>query len=253
MPDIARTWSPARLRTAARLGAVLLPLFVCAILHAFRTDITATTCVLILVLVVVGAAATGDRIAGLLAAISAGVWFDYFLAPPYLTFTISSRDDIEATVLLVLISIAVTEVALWGRRQQARASRRSGYLDGVVGAAQAVSAGEAPTSAVLDIVSHEILGVLDADGIRFVDGAVQDSRVAVLDHDGVLTRNGHTVDVDRTGLPSNEYIAIPVRRGRHVVGHFLLTATSSVSYPSREQRRVAVLLADQVSGALDPR
>jgi hypothetical protein len=36
-----------------------------------------------------------------------------------------------------------------------------------------------------------------------------------------------------------------------VVGHFLLTATSQVTYPSAEQRRVAVLLADQVAAAVD--
>jgi K+-sensing histidine kinase KdpD len=251
MPDIARNWSPARWRTAARAGAVVLPLLVCAVLHAVRDDVTAATGVLILVLLVVGAAATGDRIAGLLAAISAGLWFDYFLAPPYLTFAITDRDDIEATVLLVLISIAVTEVALWGRRQQAGASRRAGYLDGVLGAAQAVSEGEAPRSAVLDLASRQITEVLAADSIRFVEGPVSDPRVAVLDHDGVLTRNGHAVDVDRVGLPSDEYVAIPVRRGSRVVGHFLLTATATISYPSREQRRVAVLLADQVSGALE--
>jgi K+-sensing histidine kinase KdpD len=251
MTEIASSWSPARWRTVARGGAVVVPLLVCVVLYTFRDDVPAATGVLMLVLVVVGSAATGDRVAGLLAALSAGAWFDFFLAPPYLTFSISSRDDIEATVLLVLISAAVTEVALWGRRQQARASRRSGYLEGVLGAAQAVSEGDAPPAAVLDIVSREIAEVLDADGIRFIEGPVHDSRVALLDHDGVLTRNGHPVDVDRIGLPSDEYVAILVRRGSRVVGHFLLTASANVSYPSQEQRRVAVLLADQVSGALD--
>jgi hypothetical protein len=53
------------------------------------------------------------------------------------------------------------------------------------------------------------------------------------------------------GLPSNEYVAILVRRESRVVGHFLVTATTHVSYPSREQRRVAVLLADQVAAAVD--
>jgi GAF domain-containing protein len=75
--------------------------------------------------------------------------------------------------------------------------------------------------------------------------------VAVLDHDGEVTRGDHAVDVDRVGLPSNDFIAIPVRRGSRVVGHFLLTATSHATYPSAEQRRVAVLLADQVAAAVD--
>jgi GAF domain-containing protein len=74
--------------------------------------------------------------------------------------------------------------------------------------------------------------------------------VAVLDHDGEVTRGDHVVDVDRVGLPSLDYVAIPVRRGSRVVGHFLVTATSQVCYPTPEQRRVAVLLADQVAAAV---
>jgi hypothetical protein len=50
-------------------------------------------------------------------------------------------------------------------------------------------------------------------------------------------------------MPTNEYL--PVRRGTRVVGHFLVTAASHVAYPSHEQRRVAVLLADQVAAAVD--
>ena len=42
-------------------------------------------------------------------------------------------DDVEAAALLVIIGAAVTEVALWGHRQQSRANRRAGYLDGVLG------------------------------------------------------------------------------------------------------------------------
>ncbi|WP_240617053.1 hypothetical protein [Nocardioides speluncae] len=63
----------------------------------------------------------------------------------------------------------------------------------------------------------------------------------------VLTRGGHAVDVERVGLPTDEYVAVPVQRDSEVVGHFLVTATSHVTYPTREQRRVAVLLADQIA------
>jgi K+-sensing histidine kinase KdpD len=247
MSEPPLNWSPARWESAVRAAAVLVPLVVCAILYAFRSDLPAATDVLILVLVVVGAAATGDRVAGLLAAISAGLWFDFFLAPPYGTFRINDAHDIEVAVLLVLISIAVTEVALWGRRQQGRASRRSGYLDGVLSAARAVAEGDAPSSTVTDLVAGQIADVLGADAAHFVKGPITDGRVAVLDHDGVVTRDGHEIDVDRVGLPTNEYTAVPVRRGTHDVGHFLLTTAANVSYPTREQRRVAVLLADQVA------
>jgi hypothetical protein len=97
-------------RTPARIGAILLPLATCAILSTLRDSITAATAVLVLVLWVVAAAATGDRFAGVLAALSGGVWFDFFLTEPYQRFTIADPDDIEATVLSVLIGVGVTAV-----------------------------------------------------------------------------------------------------------------------------------------------
>lgn len=237
-------------RPAVRVAAVVAPLLTCAILSTVRDTVTAATSVLALVVWVVAAAATGDRLAGILAAVSAGAWFDFFLTEPYLRFTIADSDDIEATVLLVLISFAVTEVALWGHRQQAQAARRSGYLDGVVDAARAVADGDAPMATLVNVVGGHIVDVLGAVSCRYIEGPVYDARVTTLDHDGVLTRAGRPVDVERDGLPTDEYVAVPVRRGHQVLGHFLVTATSRAIYPTREQRRVAVLLADQLAGVL---
>jgi K+-sensing histidine kinase KdpD len=42
------------------------------------------------------------------------VWFDFFLTQPYERFTITRRTDIETTVLLLVIGVAVTEIAVWG-------------------------------------------------------------------------------------------------------------------------------------------
>lgn len=230
--------------------AVVAPLVTCAALGLVRDHVAAASAVLVLVLWVVAAAATGDRVAGVLAALSGAVWFDFFLTAPYLRFTIEDSDDIEATVLLVLIGLAVTEIALWGYRQQAVAARRSGYLDGVVGTARAVADGATPAAAVIDLAADQILRVLDADECRYVSGPVQDARVATIDHDGVVTRNGRATNTERNGLPTDEYVAVPVLRGRDTLGHFLVTATSHVARPTREQRRVAVLLADQVATAI---
>ena len=151
----------------------------------------------------------------------------------------------------MLIGAGVTEIALWGHRQQARAARRSGYLEGVLGAARIVSEGTTPTSTLIEVVAHQIADVLGADDCRFVTGPIHDTRIALLDHDGVITRGGHTVDVGRVGLPHDEYVALLVRKGPSVIGHFLVSAAATVTYPSRERRQVAVLLADQVAAALD--
>lgn len=251
MTERVTEWSRAsRWPSVVRVASVIVPLVTCAVFGAFRDEVAAPTVVLVLVLWVVAAASTGDRWAAVLAALSGAAWFDFFLTEPYLRFTIADPDDVEATVLLVVIGLAVTEVALWGHRQQASAARRSGYLDGVLGAARTVAEGDAPQAALVDLVGREIAEVLGADEARFVPGPVHDARFAVLDHDGVLTRGGHQVDVDRVGLPTDEYVAVVVHRGPQVVGHFLITATSRITYPDMERRRVAVLLADQVAAAL---
>jgi hypothetical protein len=73
----------------------------------------------------------------------------------------------------------------------------------------------------------------------------------VLGRDGSVTRSGLTLDVDRSGLPIDEVILLPVQVGGRQRGYFTLTA-ARVSRPSVQQRRVAVLLADQLSALLDP-
>ncbi len=233
-----------------RVLAVVVPAVVCSLLATVRDSVTAATCVLVLVLCVVAAAATGDRVAGLLAAVSSGAFFDLFLTEPYGSLSISRADDVEAAVLLVLISLAVTEITLWGHRQRERASRHLGYLEGVLGTARAVAEGELPASAVVRIVESQIAQVLEVESARFVEGPVRDNRVALLDHEGDVTRGGRPVDVTRSGFPTDEYVAVPVRRGSVVVGHFLLSSATRTAYPSIEQRQVAVLLADQVAVAV---
>jgi K+-sensing histidine kinase KdpD len=233
--------------TFVRSVAVLLPLLVCSVLATVRDLVPAASAALVLVLCVVGVAATGDRFAGVIAALSSGAWFDFFLTEPYLRLTIDDSDDVQVAVLLVLIGVSVTELALWGRRQQDQASLRSGYLDGVLSAAATVAEADTGPDRVAAVVGDHIAGVLGADRCAYVVGPVHDPRVAVLDRDGVLTQHGQHRDAARAGLPVNDYVALEVRRSGRVIGHFLVTSSTRVARPSREQCLVAVLLADQVA------
>lgn len=239
-----------RHRGALVVVAAVAPLVVSAVLGAFRGSVTTVTAALVLVLVVVAAAATGERLAGFVAALSGGVWFDFFLTEPYRSLKITDRDDIEATVLLLLVGGAVTEIALWGRRQQARSSRRAGYLDGVFGTADIVAAQGGPSSALTDHVAREIVEILAIDSCRFAAPGTPGGASARLEHDGSVTQRGHAVDVSRGGLPTDDLIALDVRRGGVSHGQFLLTSSTGIVRPSLEQRRVVVLLADQVGAAL---
>lgn len=231
-------------------AAVVLPLLACAVLAVWRDSITTTTDVLILVAIVVAASATGDRAIGIVAALSSAVWFDFFLTEPQFRFEITDANDVEATILLLVIGTLVTEVALWGHRQQARASRRSGYLDGVLATAELVLEPEESVDHLADRVAAQIAEVLDVSRCRFVHGSDYDPDMALLDHHGGVTRRGRQLDVERDGLPTNDETVLLVRRGDEVVGYFVLTAAADIARPSLEQRRVAVLLADQVASLL---
>lgn len=236
--------------SAVIAASAAAPLPACAVLAAFRGSITNTTATLILVLIVVAAASTGVRIAGISAAISSGLWFDIFLTEPYGRLTITDRNDIEATLLLVAIGAAVTEVALWGHRQQAQASRRSGYLDGVLGTAELIALQHEKPDALIDHVAAQITEVLGIDGSRYVPSPLADPRTPLLNHQGMLTRQGRDVDVDRNGLPTDDEIALLVRHGDSTLGRFQLNAATRVARPSLQQRRVAVLLADQIAAII---
>ena len=97
---------------AAVLAGLAAPPAVTAVLIPFRASLPNTDAALVLVLVVVAAAAAGHRVSGALAA-----------------------------VLILAVGIAVTEMAVRGRKQQEAAARRAGYLDGISAAASAVAAG----------------------------------------------------------------------------------------------------------------
>lgn len=230
--------------------AVLAPLLASAGLAGVRTSVAPATSALVLVLVVVAVAATGDRLVGFVAALSSGACFDVFLTEPYGRFTIKNASDVEVTVLLVLVGVAVTEIALWGRRQQARSSRRAGYLDGVLGTSKIIAVRESSHEALIDHVAKQIVQLLDIDDCQFVPGAGPGPQDAILDHDGHVMARGHRVNTEHDGLPTDERIGLIVRQGGVVHGQFVLTAASRIARPSVEQLGVAVLLADQVGAAL---
>ena len=238
-----------RARTLALTAAVLAPVVVGALLSLARDLVANNNATLVFVLVVVAVAATGYRAAGILAALVSTASFDFFLTQPYLTFTINDRDDVEAAVLLALIGLAVTEIALWGRRQQARASMRAGYLDGVVSTARLAASGATPPAEVVELIGRQISDLLELDGSRFDVGPSDPDRPR-LDADGTVMWRGRLVDVEREGLPTLDLVELPVTFAGVDHGRYLLTSTSAVRRPGLERRRVAVTLAEQAAAAL---
>ena len=231
----------------AVLAGVFGPPALCAVLVPFRHSFANTDAALVLVAGVVAVAALGNRLGGWLAAISAGIWFDFFLTKPYEHFSITSRTDIETTLLLFVVGGGVTEIAVWGRRQHARAGQQAAYLAGLHDASEVVAAGGSPTE-LADRVGQLLTDILGLEKCHFHFGTGRGN--PRLQHDGAVTWGGTRLDVDNEGFPSNEETELLVSAGGRFWGRFLMTPAPE-SRPNLKQRLVAVSLADQVGAALD--
>jgi K+-sensing histidine kinase KdpD len=228
--------------------ALAAPLALAAILVPFRASFPNTDAALAMLLVVVAVAANGYRLAGILAALSAAVWFDFFLTRPYEQFTITRRTDIETTILLLIIGVAVTELAVWGRRQYTAASRRAGYLEGINAAAQSVAAGDSP-STLIDQVTRQLTQLLSLQSCRFQYGVAGLGQPARMRHDGTVTMARRAWDVDTNGFPPGTDTELLVESGGVFQGRFLMTPLPGAR-PLLEQRLLAVAFADQVGASL---
>ena len=233
---------------------LVAPLVACLILLPFRNSVPNTSVALLLVLVVVGVASGGDRLAGLLAALSAGLGFDFFLTRPYQSFSITSAADVQTTLLLLGVGVAVTEIAYRRREQQAMASKRRGYLEGVEAVAKIAADGSSSPSALIERVADQIVQVMGLERCRFDYGMGLD--YPRLEPDGSVRLRNQSWAVDSFGLPTDKDTELAVKSGGRFMGRFLLRARPRTR-PTQAERMVAAALAAQVGAALgayrDPR
>ena len=230
-----------------RVLAVIAPLAVAAALQLVIDYLANSAAALVLVLVVVGAAATGDRIAGVLAALASALGFDFFLTPPYFQLRIDSAEDAELAVLLLVVGLAVSELASWGIRQSVAATEQAGFVQGALESA-ILAGGSIGTADGLRRAAEGIRKVLGAQSVSFVYGD-HDAGAAVINQDGSVRRRGKDLDIAVVGLPrdGSDYAAIPIARNGAQIGYFQVRNPTRTVRPSRDQLRVAALLASQWS------
>ncbi|MGO4597139.1 DUF4118 domain-containing protein [Terrabacter sp. 2RAF25] len=230
-----------------RYAGLLLPVGVAALLATARDAVQGSTAAMALVVVVVAASAFGDRLAGVLSALSAAASFDFFLVAPYYSLSIHSRDDVELALALLAVGVAVTEIASWGRRQQAAAHLREGYLHGLAELLDLpLTATVEQTSRTIGTAISQALG---ADRAEWAAGhpAWND---AVVTLDGRLRLGARNLSAGKASLPTDSFTALPVCAHGRLMGHFRVVSSTHVVRPSAEQLRVALLLADRMATAL---
>jgi hypothetical protein len=232
----------------AVVAGLVLPIAVAAVLVPFRASFVTTASALILVAVVVGVASIGNRGAGFLAAVSASLWFDFFLTKPYERFAITQRADIETAVSLFVVGIAVTELAARSRHHRGVASEKSDYV-GIIYHLSEMAAAGAPAEQVLAHASDELIALLHLRSCRY-DARLVERRAGRIEPDGHVYLGSVRWGAEHMGLPGKE-LEILVRARGQVVGGFVLEPTPA--WPvSKERCLVAIAVADQVGSVFTP-
>jgi K+-sensing histidine kinase KdpD len=231
---------------AAIAAALAVPLVVVAVLLPFRASWSNTNVALLLVVAVVAVAALGNRVAGALAAVSAAAWFDFFFTRPFERFAIAKPADVTTAVLLLLVGLAVSQLAARARRLQVIAITDAGYLAQIHDTAELTQTARSP-DAVVDHVKQQLTGLLDLQACRFEYGSLL-GHPPRLEPDGTVMAGQRRWNVELAGLPEDE-IELRTFGNGQFYGRFMLQPKPG-SRPSLQARLVAVTLADQAGRAL---
>jgi K+-sensing histidine kinase KdpD len=227
--------------------ALLVPPAAAAALIPARNHTDNANIALGLVVVVVAVATLGQRLATVVSAASAALWFDFFQTRPYYSFTINTHDDIVNAVLLLAVGVAVGEIAIRMRRHLLAARTGSDDIAHLHAVAELIAAGETPDMAVVS-VAGELRRLLDLKDCIFERAPFeQDSHFSRLERSGNVVFGGLNWGVGTMGLPG-KHVELVVQGYGYVFGRYLLTPTPGrpVSF---DRRIIAVALADQVAAA----
>jgi uncharacterized protein DUF4118 len=226
-------------------AALAVPLVAAVILLPFRASWSNTNVALLLVVVVVAVAAIGNRAAGALAAVWTAIWFDYFFTVPYDRFTIRSSSDVTTFVLLLVVGLAVSQLAARARHLKVVTITDEGYLSLIHETAALAQTATSP-AAVAEHVRAQLVSLLDLQECRFEYGTLL-GHPPRLEQDGTVRLGYSRWDVAQFGFPAEEVELRTFGNGQYY-GRFMLKPKPAAK-PSLQARLVAATLADQVGRA----
>lgn len=224
----------------------LAPVAVGAALVGLRDHIQNTNVALILVVVVVAAAAIGGRLAGATAAVVSALSFTFFHTQPYLRLTIGSADDVETTVLLLVVGLVVGHITAGSMRAQASAAESSLEIRRIHRVAERAARGQEAAD-VVEAAQGELVELLTLRACRF-EAQPFVTTLPRLERSGLLDQRVWRYRNEGFEL-SPEGVELPVYGRGQQLGRFVLEPTVGVGV-SLDRRVVAVAIADQVGAAL---
>ena len=226
------------------------PIAVAAALVALRDHLLNANVALILVLVVVLAAVGGGRSAGAAAAVSAALSFNFFHTMPYLTLEIDSADDVETTLLLLAVGLAVGQLASYRRHPVRTGESMSDEVRRIHRVATVAEPGRHTSADMIMAAQHELTELLRLQTCQF-EAFPFAQPLPRLERSGVVAVMEYLGPEGGFALPA-EGAELPVFGRGNVLGRFVLVPQPDTTV-SLEQRVVAVAIADQVGAALADR
>lgn len=227
--------------------AGLGPVLVAGALVGVRGEVDNANVALVLVLVVVGAAVTGGWQAGALAAVMSTLSFDFFHTKPYLSLTIASADDVETTLLLLLVGVGTGLLASHAQRAAAAAETGSAEIRRIHRVAELAARG-APATDVLLAAQDELSKLLELRGARF-EAPPFEHELPRIERNGAVTGVTERHFARRELELPREGVQLPVLARGRSIGRFVLVPTPETGV-SLEQCIVATAIADHVGAAL---
>src|ERR1700722_8212363 len=183
------------------LAAIVAPIAVAAALIPWRTQLDSGDTALFLVVVIVAVASTGRRLAAATAALVSALSFDFFLTRPYQSFRIAGHTDLITEILLLVVGLAVGELAARGRRHRDAAWQSRHQLAILHSVTELAATGQDP-QVVVATASSQLIELLFLRDCRFTAHG-DDRAVARVTPDGLVTVGQETWSTGDLGLPRN--------------------------------------------------
>ena len=218
-----------------------------AALVSVRDHFAAVNVVLVLVLFVLVGAVIGGRTAGLVAAAGAALTFDFFFTKPYNSLKIDSAQDIETTLLLLLVGVAMGEIVVRADRIRTAVTGGRRELTRLHRVARLAASGEAVED-LISVVAAELTATLELSRCSY-EPVPFTGTYPRLEQTGAIS-GMNIARYTKTGyeLP-NEGVELPVVVSDQIVGRFVMIPTPGIGV-SVDRRMIAITLADQLSVVL---
>ena len=197
---------------------------------------------LALVVPVLVAAVFGGRIAGAIAAIAAGLCFDFFFIQPYNSLRIAGSNDLTSFFVLLVVALISAEVGIRARRGSRAARESLSDLDRLLRVIDVAARG-ADIEDVISSTRAEIIGLFGLLDCVYETGTAHSPLPHLGIHGAIEGAPLVATHTDFLLPPGGVEIAVA---GRGIeFGRLVMFASESVRAPL-QKRVVAVAIADQL-------